>query len=84
MIAALDLTAAQRAAIREAEADLFGGPAGPGDPWRAWERKLEAALARIEATFTPDQRARWRELIGEPVAGPVSRFPPPAPQAPSK
>ena len=85
VVAALGLTADQRAAVRGIEADLFfGGPAaGPADPWRAWERKLEAAMARILAALTPDQRGRWRELTGEPVVGPLTRFPPPAPAAPA-
>jgi eukaryotic-like serine/threonine-protein kinase len=78
------LSPEQRAAIREIEADLFAsGPAGPGDPCRAWERKLEAALERIQARLTVEQRERWRTLIGEPVVGLLIRSPPlPLPAAP--
>jgi len=85
VVTTLGLTADQRVAIREIEADLFaGGPASPGDPWQAWERRLEAAMARILAKMTSEQRARWHELIGDPFVGPIVRFPPPPMAAEAK
>jgi hypothetical protein len=52
-----------RSGITPAEGVKTRGPKGPS----AWERIL--------AVLTPDQSQRWRELVGEPIRGPLRAFP---------
>jgi serine/threonine protein kinase len=79
--AALQLTAAQRERVRAVEQEMFEGgrrDRGRGGPRKEPDRR--AATQRILALLTPDQLARWKELTGEPFAGPWPRFPgPPRP-----
>jgi len=85
VIAALKLTADQRDRIRAIEFDAtFGPPSGPRPggqrPDPGW------AMKRVQAVLAADQRAKWRELVGEPFtaaprppgwSGPPGGFPRP-------
>src|SRR5262249_55721276 len=64
MSEALDLTPAQRAALS----------ATPKKSRAPGERDEGASVDRITWVFTPEQHARWRELIGEPAP---AALPPP-------
>jgi serine/threonine protein kinase len=73
--ARLELTDAQRQAIRQIEAETMASqwerrhPPGPRPPGGGFEREAAvraAALAKILALLTPTQRAAWQELTGAP------------------
>jgi hypothetical protein len=64
----IQLTPAQRAALAATQKAARAGQRAPG------EKDDGASLDRITWVFTADQRARWRELVGEPFAG---ALPPP-------
>ncbi len=88
----LGLSPDQRARIRTVEQDVFfgwGQGGGKGAVWRSWEQKVEAATNQILALLSADQVKRWKELIGDPLVGNVTRFPlpmsphgPPPPRPP--
>jgi eukaryotic-like serine/threonine-protein kinase len=63
-----------RSGMTPAEGAKTRGPKGPS----AWERIL--------AVLTADQSQRWRELVGEPIRGPLRAFPTSfgPPRAPSR
>jgi eukaryotic-like serine/threonine-protein kinase len=64
--AAIRLTPEQRQKIKVIQKEALGTPPGPG---KAEERSKEPSLEHIVAVFTPEQTARWRELVGEPFPG---------------
>jgi serine/threonine protein kinase len=72
VVAALNLTAAQRARVREIEAELMFS--GPGDG--QWDRKVEAATVQVFTLLTPEQMAAWKKTTGAPLRGTVVRIPP--------
>ncbi|HEY7427474.1 MAG TPA: serine/threonine-protein kinase [Gemmataceae bacterium] len=90
VIDALHLTAEQKQKIRGIEGSMFfpgmrpgppgrGGPAAPG---KHREDPIRNAVGRIlQEVLTEEQRAHWRELIGEPFQG-QAFFPPPPPGRP--
>jgi hypothetical protein len=65
---AIQLTPAQRAALAATPKEARANPRPPG------EKDDGSPLDRITWVFTADQRARWRELVGEPFPG---ALPPP-------
>ncbi len=85
---ALKLTKEQRARI---EAIQDGGhvamfkPRGPDGhecgPDEAWKGAQEKVMERVMEILTAEQKARWRELTGKPVAWSVP-FMPPSPGGP--
>ncbi|HMF11423.1 MAG TPA: serine/threonine-protein kinase, partial [Gemmataceae bacterium] len=90
VIDALHLTAEQKQKIRGIEGSMFfpgmrpgppgrGGPVAPG---KHREDPIRNAVGRIlQEALTEEQRARWRELIGEPFQG-QAFYPPPPPGRP--
>jgi serine/threonine protein kinase len=72
--AALKLTPAQREKIRTVESDVYFVFAdGPRKGTMRLQAPLTAGTEKITALLTPDQQAKWKEMTGEPFAGP--RFP---------
>jgi hypothetical protein len=65
---AIQLTPAQRAALAATPKEARANPRPPG------EKDDGSPVDRITWVFTADQRARWRELVGEPFPG---TLPPP-------
>lgn len=88
--AELDLTPAQRTAIRKIEREAFeevwrrrnqrrgekGPQHRPGDD-RGPGPEIQQALAKAVALLTEEQVRRWRELTGAPVKGGIGKPPPP-------
>jgi serine/threonine protein kinase len=64
----IQLTPAQRAALAATQKQARATPRSPG------EKDDGASLDRITWVFTPDQRGRWHELVGDPFPG---ALPPP-------
>ena len=83
---ALGLTADQRERIRAIEEDakknFWGRPGRPSDRrpdgWKHSEEFWKDVSDRLLAVLTDDQKARWKELTGEPFEGEI-RFGPPPP-----
>ena len=50
------------------------GPRHPDGPWpnEFTRERLKAALEKIDAALTPEQRELWNEMTGPPYAGPIS------------
>jgi serine/threonine protein kinase len=89
VVSRLRLTAEQRERIRGIEMGLFFGKGGVGprpgtgkgpQPHHGPGRKVDeqaykAAMDKALAVLTPEQTARWREMIGEPFAGALTLQP---------
>ncbi len=73
IVEALQLTAEQRAQIRDLESEVFrwsgrGPLEHPPGPLGNLAHRMQQMLQRIESLLTEPQRERWRELTGEPFA----------------
>jgi serine/threonine protein kinase len=81
---ALKLTKAQKGRIRtiQEEAILDGlnrmVPGGPGcRPHEVWKEVQDKLMDKVMVVLTAEQKARWRELTGKPIAGNIRFMPGP-------
>ena len=68
----LRLTPEQRDTIRGIEQETFGprpGGSGLGPPKKGPESGSRPGMDRALAVLTPEQRATWKEMTGDPYAG---------------
>ncbi len=84
VIDSLKLTAEQQQKIRKIESEIFGkmahgphGRGGRGGPPHPMEEYVKQAVESILDLLTPEQKAKWRELTGEPFTGAISCPAPP-------
>ena len=93
VVDALRLTSEQRERIRAIEEEALIGQLremrsgiAPVEGAKARGPKGPSAWERILAVLTADQSRRWRELVGEPIRGPLRAFPTSfgPPRAPSR
>jgi serine/threonine protein kinase len=77
VLAALQLTTAQRDRIRTIEFETnFGPPPGvprlgpQGTAYRPSPQTIARAVKRAEGVLTAEQTAAWKELVGEPYSAP--------------
>lgn len=59
--------------------EFAGGPkeggGGFGGPRRQHEQVLKVAMEKAEAILRPDQLKKWKDLVGEPLKGPLPYMP---------
>jgi Spy/CpxP family protein refolding chaperone len=63
--------------VREQTRDLFQPGGNPDDARKKMEELRKTSNERVEKVLTAEQKAKWKELAGEPFKGEIRRGPPP-------
>ena len=78
VVEALKLTESQRHALRQVEMEMFAGPPPDQSDEKSHResrrRMVRLAMSKSLAVLTPEQAAKWHEMVGEPFRGRLSIF----------